>query len=66
MHQILRRMGKIYERKKMKLILCMLYNEPKMYKDIKKEVVFSLTRKKNITFFVAFLEQLKFLLYFYQ
>ena len=40
MHQILRRMGKIYERKKMKLILCMLYNEAKMYKDIKKKLSF--------------------------
>ena len=40
MHQILRRMGKIYEDKKMKLILCMLYNEAKMYKDIKKSCLF--------------------------
>ena len=40
MHQILRRMGKIYEGKKMKLILCMLYNEAKMYKDIKKKLSF--------------------------
>ena len=40
MHQILRRMGKIYEDKKMKLILFMLYNEAKTYKDIKKKLSF--------------------------
>ena len=52
MHQILRRMGKIYERKKMKLILCMLYNEKKMNKDIKKSCLF-LHKEKEYNIFLS-------------